>query len=379
MNLDRLFAKMESHVVSGEVPGIVALVSHGDSVHQMAFGNVELDTIFRIASITKPVTAAAGMILVDDGKIGLDDSVEPWLPELANRQVLRDIGSELNDTVHANRPITFRDLQTFTFGFGSVMAMPDTYPIQKPIAEGNLGGDGPPRLSRAPGQDEFMRRLGALPLMHQPGERWLYNTGSDVLGILISRVSGMSLQDFMRERLFQPLGMADTGFSVPESKHHRLPALLWPNEGGLQVFDAAGSSSEIATPPAFQSGSGGLVSTASDYLSFCRMLLRKGQGVLSESSISMMMSDRLVPSQRIGGEIFFGDHSSWGFGGAICIGGEEPWQVPGRYGWDGGFGTSAYSDPSNDLCGVLMTQRMMTSPETPKVFTDFWRCVYEGL
>ena len=162
---------------------------------------MQRDTIFRIASMTKPITAAAAMILVEECKLRLDDPVDPWLPELANRRVLKDISSPLEDTVPANRPITLRDLLTFRMGFGSVMAMPGTHPIQRAVNEQQIGGDGPPKPAETPNPDEWMRRLGALPLMCQPGERWMYNTGSDVLGVLIARASGQSGGSPPRTRL----------------------------------------------------------------------------------------------------------------------------------------------------------------------------------
>jgi CubicO group peptidase (beta-lactamase class C family) len=222
---------MTGHVERGDIPGVVTLLGrageiHVDAIGMKAAGGTEpmrRDTIFRVASITKPITAAATMILVDQGKLRLDDSVERWLPELANRRVLCRIDSQLDDTVPAKRSITVRDLLTFCFGFGSVMAMPGTYPIQQPIRDGHLGGDGPPHPVLMPRAEEWIRRLGELPLMYQPGERWTYHTGSDVLGVLIARVSGKSFETFLRERLFDPLGMKDTAFSVPASKLDRLP------------------------------------------------------------------------------------------------------------------------------------------------------------
>ncbi len=359
---------MNGYVERGEIPGFVTLVARGDEVHVDAVGKLTVDrgdpmhrdTLFRIASLTKPITAAAAMLLVDDGALRLDDSVERWLPELANRRVLKRIDSQLDDTVPAKRPITVRDLQTFCFGFGSVMAMPGTYPIQKPISEGQLGGDGPPHPSLTPAPDEWMRRLGELPLMYQPGERWAYNTGSDVLGVLIARASGKSFGAFLRERLFGPLGMKDTAFSVPTCKVERLPGCYYLDRDSrkLEVFDGS-ENSEYSRPPALESGAGGLVSTVDDYFAFCRMLLNKGvwssQRVLSEAAVESMTRDQLTPDQRIGAELFFRNHSSWGFGIAVNISHELPWTVPGRFGWDGGFGTSAYSDPANQLTGILLT------------------------
>jgi CubicO group peptidase (beta-lactamase class C family) len=324
------------------------------------------------------------MILVDEGALRLDDSVERWLPELANRKVLCRIDAQLDDTVPAGRPITVRDLLTSCFGFGSVMAMPGSYPIQQAIHDGHLGGDGPPHPSLTPGTDEWMRRLGDLPLMYQPGERWAYNTSSDVLGVLIARVSGNSFEAFLRERLFDPLDMKDTAFSVPASKIDRLPDVYQFNHDSkkLEVFDSA-RNSEYSRPPAFESGAGGLVSTVDDYYAFCRTMLNKGvwgrKRLLTQASVESMTSDQLTPHQRKGAEIFFGSHSSWGFGMAVNIQRDKPWMVPGRFGWDGGFGTSAYSDPKNDFIGILLTQRLMDSPEPPAVFKDFWMHAYRSL
>ncbi len=387
-----LHAAMRGYVERGNIPGIVTLIARGDEIHVDAVGTMTLDgddpmrrdTIFRIASISKPITAAATMILVDDGVLRLDDSVERWLPELAKRRVLKRIDSQLDDTVPAKRSITVRDLLTFCFGFGSVMAMPGTYPIQQPIRDGHLGGDGPPHPFLTPGPDEWMRRLGALPLMYQPGERWAYNTGSDVLSVLIARASGKSFGAFLRERLFEPLGMKDTAFSVAASQMDRLPGCYQfnPSSRKLEAFDSL-ENSEYSRQPAFESGAGGLVSTADDYYGFCRMLLNKGvwgkERVLSEAAVESMTRDQISPEQRIGAEVFFGNHSSWGFGMAVNLHREMTWTVPGRFGWDGGFGTSAYSDPSNDVIGILLTQRMMDSPEPPAVFKDFWAGVYRGV
>ena len=386
-----LHTTMNGYAERGDIPGIVTLIACGEEIHVDAIGSMTVDgtkpmgrdTIFRVASITKPIAAAATMILVDDGKLRLEDSVERWLPELANRRVLRRMDSPPEDTVPANRSITVRDLLNSTFGFGSVMARPGTYWIQELIRDGRLGGDGPPHPSLTPGTDEWMRRLGELPLMYQPGERWLYNTSCDVMGVLVSRVSGSSFGTFLRERLFDPLGMKDTGFSVPASKLDRLPGMYVFNHesGKLEEFDKL-RDSEYSRAPAFESGAGGLVSTVDDYYAFCRMMLNKGmwgrERVLTEASVEAMTRDQLTPQQREGAELFFGSHSSWGYGMAVSLRREKPWMVPGRFGWDGGFGTSAYSDPANDLIGILMTQRMMESPKPPAVFTDFWAGAYRA-
>jgi len=286
--------------------------------------------------------------------------------------------------VPARRAITVRDLLTYCMGFGSVMAPPDTYPIQKRIREYRIGGDGPLLASAQPDMDEWLRRLGSLPLMAQPGERWLYHVSGDVLGALVARVSGKSLETFLRRRIFDPLGMKDTSFSVPPSKQGRMPAFYFFSQatGSLELFDDE-LNSAWWTPPAFESGGGGLVSTVDDYFAFSRMMLNNGrhgrEQILSRAAVELMTSDQLTPAQREGSDVFFGAHSSWGLGVAVDIGRSEIYHTPGRFGWSGGFGTTAYTDPAERMIGILFTQRMMDSPEPPRIFTDFWTLAYGAM
>jgi len=390
--LSRMHETLAGYVQRNEIPGLVALVARDDEVHVDALGTLTLDgaapmrrdSIFRIASISKLITAAAAMILVEECRLRLDDSVEPWLPELANRRVLKSLASELDDTVPAHRAITVRDLLTSTMGFGSIMAPPDTYPIQKRIREDNIGGDGPKLQSEWPPTDEWLRRLGALPLLAHPGERWMYHVSLDVLGVLIARTAGQSLGTFLRERLFEPLGMTDTGFRVPRENADRLSDFYrWdPHTNALTLFERAATSTWLDEPP-FESGGGGLVSTIDDYFTFCRVLLNHGrhgrEQILSRASVALMTSDQVTPEQRAGAELFFGTHSSWGFGMAVDIRHTNLFTSPGRFGWTGGFGTIAYTDPAENLIGILFTQRLMDSPEPPKVFVDFWTLAYAAV
>ncbi len=247
--LERMHHVLSGYVERQELPGLVALVGYHDDAHvetlgTLAFGDaapMKRDTIFRIASLTKPITAVAAMLLVEDCQVRLDDSVEAWLPELANRRVLKSISSDLDDTVPAMRAITLRDLLTYRMGFGSVMAMPDTYPIQKFIREYRIGGDGPPRPSQAPGTEEWLQKLGSLPWMAQPGERWLYNVSGDVLGVLIARVSGQPFGVFLQERLGNPtavrvgrrwVGLDDRGLLRLQS-HAAEQRPVWSRAGAL--------------------------------------------------------------------------------------------------------------------------------------------------
>ena len=390
--LERLHQVLSGHVEREELPGLVALVSRHDHIHletlgTLSFGQsavIKRDTIFRIASLSKVIVAVAAMILVEECKVRLDDSIEPWLPELANRGVLKSISSPPDDTVPALRAITVRDLLTYRMGFGSVMAMPDTYPIQKLIREYRIGGDGPMLPSQFPTTDEWLMRLGSLPWVAQPGERWLYHVSGDVLGVLIARVARMSLGRFLRERIFAPLGMKDTAFHVPAEKIRRLPAVYFFNRetNRLDLFDDEASSSWQVEPP-LESGGGGLVSTIDDYFAFCRMMLNQGrhgrEQILSRAAVELMTSDQLTPEQRADSEIFFGGHSSWGLGLAVDIWRDETFHNPGRFGWNGGFGTTAYTDPAQGMIGILFTQRMMDSPQPPKVFTDFWTLAYGAM
>ena len=391
--LGRMHDVMIGYIDRGQVPGLVTLVSCRGEVYVDSFGTltaggkspVQRDTIFRIASMTKPITAAAAMILVEECKLRLDEPVHRLLPELANRKVLKRLDGPLDDTVPAKRPISVRDLLTFRMGFGIFIAQPDAYPILKAANDLHIGM-GPPAPDRVPGPDEWIRRLGTLPLMHQPGKKWMYNSGSDVLGVLIARASGQPFEVFLRERIFAPLGMKDTAFNVPAEKISRLATSYStsPQTGALKVYDPA-ADGQWSRPPAFPSGAGGLVSTADDYLAFSQMMLNKGRlgsvRILSRPSIELMTTDQLTPEQKATSgltEDFFESHG-WGFGVSIVTHRTELAGSVGMYGWDGGLGTSWRGDPMENLTGILLTQSMWTSPSGPDVFLDFWASLYQSI
>jgi CubicO group peptidase (beta-lactamase class C family) len=391
--LDRMRDVMAGHVERG-VPGLVTLVSRRGEVHVEAIGMkaaggpgaggngpIRRDTIFRISSMTKPITAVATMVLVEECKLRLDEPVDRLLPELADRKVLKRLDGPLDDTVPAHRPISVRDLLTFRMGFGMIMAPPDSMPIQKALSERMLG-QGPPAPAATPAPDEWMRRLGTLPLMHQPGEQWMYHTGSDVLGVLIARASGQPFETFLRERIFEPLGMKDSGFSVPAAKMDRLTTSYWSNPVGL--YDEA-VGGQWSRPPAFPSGGAGLVSTVDDYLAFGQMMLDQGkhgsERILSRLSVEVMTTDQLTPEQKVGSDLaagFFGSHG-WGFGVSMVTRRDDVAAVPGQFGWDGGLGTSWRSDPKEEMVGILMTQRAWESPTPPPVTQDFWTSAYQAI
>ena len=386
--LDRMRGVMAGHVERGHAPGIVTLVSRRGETRVDAVGSkvvgggdpMRRDTIFRIASMTKPIAAVAAMILVEECRLRLDDPVDPLLPELADREVLKRPEGPVDETVPANRPITLRDLLTLRLGIGAVLTPPGSYPIQEAMEEAGVA-PGPASPSLPP--DEWMRRLGGLPLIHHPGERWMYETGSDVLGVLLSRATGGPLKAFLRERIFEPLGMDDTGFHLPPAKIDRLAGLYEanPETGELEVYDDAGDS-KWSGPPAFESGGGGLVSTVDDYLAFCRMMLNGGkhgaERILSRPSVELMTTDHLTPGQRQGAEMLLGENGGWGFGMSVVTGRDDLAATPGRFGWDGGYGTSGYSDPGEDMVGILMTQRL-AGPDSPRIDLDFWTSAYAAI
>ncbi|MEV4113104.1 serine hydrolase domain-containing protein [Nonomuraea sp. NPDC049695] len=398
--LNRLREVLARHVESGKIPGLVALVSRGEETHVEAMGTMRhdggapmsRDTIFRMASTTKPVAVAATMVLLDECRLRLDDPVDPWLPELADRQVLRRPDGPLDDTVPARRPITVRDLLTSTCGLGLDMTA-RTAPMMSAFFERGVYGQEDGWLLPAPEPDEWMRRLGTLPLMYQPGERWLYNLGDDVLGVLVARVTGQSFETFLRERIFDPLGMKDTAFHVPADKIDRLPPLYAPDwqTGEFLVEDEA-EGGHHSKPPAFQSGGGGLDSTADDYHAYFRMLLNGGmhgdQRILSRPAVELMTTNRLTPEQTAALQTWArsvvhlshgtGQHGGWGFGMAVRTY-RGDYAPIGQFGWDGGAGTTTHADPANQLVGILLTQTGMSTPDSAHAINDFWTTLYQAI
>lgn len=390
--LGQLHEVLAGHVERGEAPGLVTAVyrrgeTYLDAIGATGFGGrpVQADTIFRISSMSKAITATAALILLEECRLALDEPVDQLLPELANRRVLIRPDSEVGNTIAARRPITLRDLLAFTMGFGIIFAPPGTYPIQNALDQLDLG-QGPPEPAGVPAPDEWMRRLGTLPLLAQPGEAWHYNTASDVLGVLIARASGQDLDVFLRERVFEPLGMKDTGFWVAPEDTGRFATAYRPDRatGELVAWDSP-MDGQWNTSPAFQGGGGGLVSTTVDYLAFARMLLdlgRCGGGrLLARPTVLAMTADQLLPAQKAV-SVFtpgFFDSVGWGYGMAVTTRRDGPSSTVGAYGWNGGHGTSWFSDPAEDLIGVVMTQRAFTSPVPPAICRDFKTLVYQAI
>ncbi len=383
--LARLHDIMAGHVDTGAPPGLVSVVSRRGEVDCEAVGStaveggqpIRSDTIFRISSMTKPITGVATLILLEECVLRLDDPVERLLPELADRRVVRRIDGPVDDTVPAHRSITVRDLLTFRMGFGGYFG---PCPVNDAAAPLQLSV-GPPQPALPPEPDEWMRRLSTLPLMCQPGERWLYHTGADVLGVLIARASGQPFEEFLRRRIFEPLGMKDTGFSVPAADLDRFASgyATDPVTGTLALFDPP--SGQWSTPPVFPSGGAGLVSTAPDFLAFADMLLRGGAPLLSRPSVETMTTDQLTPEQKAVSGFFPDDFDArgWGFCVGIATRRDHPAAQVGQYGWDGGLGTIWRNDPSEQMVTILLTNAAWTTPRPPDIAQDFLTGAYASI
>jgi len=374
---------LKAYVGDGALPGAVGLVARGGRVEVAAVGSTDVgggtpmarDSIFRIASISKPISAAAVLALVDDGRIAPADPVAAWLPELAAPMVVRTPAAPLDDLVPAARPITVADLLSFRAGWGfpSDFSLPAVAPLFSELSQG-------PYLPReVPPTDEWLARLSRIPMLRQPGEAWLYNTSADVLGVLVARVSGQSLPEFLAERIFEPLGMADTGFEVPAAKRDRFTSYYRADgAGGLELLD--GPAGQWSGLPGFPSAAGGLVSTADDWYAFARMLLAggvtggagDGRRVLSPESVRLMTTDQLTGAQREASRLFL-EGQGWGCGGSVDVARTDPWNVPGRYGWVGGTGTAAHLTPATGTVSVLLSQVQLTGPASTPLMHDFWR------
>jgi CubicO group peptidase (beta-lactamase class C family) len=403
--LVELDAALVRNVSPGEVPGLVALVARADGtqhgqVHVMVAGSATLgdpgtpgdlgtpmrrDSIFRVASLSKPITGVAAMLLIEDGAMALDDPVERWLPELGGQRVLRALDSPLADTVPAARPITVEDVLSFRLGFGCIMT-PGSYPIADAEASLGLTTLGAPWPPCRHTSDEWIAALGGLPLMDQPGQRWRYNTGATVAGILIERVSGLPLPQVLAKRVFEPLAMTDTGFHVPAAKLDRFtsmyapPGFMGTTGKGLALYDAA--DGWYTTPPLLPDGAAGLVSTVDDLWAFTAMLA--GGSLLAPESRRLMRRDRTTARDKAENPWFFGAEGQSGWGLMMSVPAEGALTAatdgsPRGYGWDGGSGTTWRTDPATGLTGILLTQRMMTSPAPPEVFRDFWAAAYAAL
>lgn len=395
--LDRLGHTLHGYVERGELAGVVSIIyRRGQVARVYAVGwrdreaqlPMRRDTIFRIASMTKPITAVAALTLVDEGRLRLHDPVDEWLPELADRRVMRDPGGSPDDVVRASRSITLDDLLTYRpgLGWGRSSLGPRMFSLTAQPVAAALGL--PETETLAP--NAWMRRIGQFPLIADPGTLWRYHTSSDILGVLIARVAGQPLGTVLRERVFQPLGMTDTNFTVPQDKRDRLSVLYGPAPD-FSVLDHPRDTA-WAEEPLFPSGGAGLVSTADDYLRFARMLLDKGTfdgaQVLSAGLVEAMATDRLTPQQRADppfapplGQSMWAEHG-FGYGVQVRVAPGDVGPRVGTLSWPGGFGTAWYVDPHEDLAAVIMIQSqnlIVAADWKSTIGKDFLTRTYQAL
>jgi CubicO group peptidase (beta-lactamase class C family) len=361
--LERLTQVADKYVVDGSLPGVVTLIYRkGHLAFASASGYQDLatkapmrrDTIFAMASMTKPITAVAAMMLIEEGKLRLDEPVDRLLPELANRKILIDPSGPLTNVRPSPRPITVRDLLTYRMGIGVIgyAGISDSSPIAKAFAD-----------TTTPGitADEYMARLGGLPLVYAPGERFMYNTPSSVLGVLVSRASGMPFDRFLETRIFRPLEMKDTGFYVPAEKRSRVATVYSPGRRGTLVPTERQAPS---APPAFPSAAGGLYSTADDYMMFARMMLNKGKlgnvRILSRPAVEMMTRDYLTEEAPQSFFIYKDFFAEAGFGYGLQVQTRQTGYgpSPGSYSWQGATGVAWTADPKEQMIYVRLIQRM---------------------
>lgn len=372
-----LRSSLTSHVERGTIGSALAIISRSRDRQVVAVGDgphtIAQDTIVRIASLTKPIVATAVLALAERSLCTLDDPIESHIPELSDRRVLRRLDAELDDTEPARRPITVRHLLTCTMGFGFPMVK-GPLPVMREATALQVA-PGPPRPATPHSPDEWIRRFATLPLMAHPGEQWMYDTSFAVLGVWLSRITGRSLDDVLREYVLDPLSMNDTGFSVPMVKVARLtPCDMADASGHVHgTFDDV-PDSQWARPPAFPDATGGLVSTANDFLVFADMLRAKGihdgRRLLQTSSIEAMTTNVVTEAMRNPATAAFLEPRGWGLGVSVALEAHDDWARPGRYGWEGGLGTSWFNDPAQNASALLVTQRF---PPAFEVFADFWK------
>jgi len=384
--LQRIDQLIERKIGEGKLVGAVTLVARrGKLVHLAAAGHSDLeagkplrsDAIFRIYSMSKPVTTVAAMMLYEEGKFQLDDPVAMYLPEFKDVQVYGEGGT----LVKPKSPMTVRHLMSHTSGltygfFGNT-------PVDRQYRAANLlAGD----ITLA----EFTPRLAKLPLLFHPGEQWNYGVSTDVLGRLVEVWSGLTLEEFLRRRIFEPLGMRDTGFDVPAAKLDRFTVNYQWGMNPLAIGEAAGkravgdhpSKSRYASPAKFFSGGGGLVSTAQDYLRFCQMLLGGGalDGVrlLSPKTVQLMTSDHTKHARLPQVGVTLGGGAGFGLGFKVITDTADNQRIGsvGTFDWSGAASTSFFIDPQEQVVAILMTQKM---PFDTRLTAEFRTAVYQAI
>ncbi len=363
--MGQLQSIVDRHVERGTAPGLLAAVGHADDrLEVAAAGDLDREAIVRIQSMTKAVVTVAALRLVEQGRLDLEDSVERWLPEMADRRVLRTPTSSLDDTVLAQTLMTVRHLLTNMSGYGMAL---EPSPLQDAM-HANQTEAGPEPV--ALGADEWVAALADLPLAFEPGTGWRYHHSFGLLGVLLSRLMGQPLGEHLKADLFGPIGMHDTGYAVPAAQAYRLVAAYRRTEGGhLEQIEPAGEGFYVEPAP-FDVSHAELVSTLADYTAFVRMLaaggVHDGQQIVDPQLWEQMISDQVSASAKTPESFFpgFWDAMGWGFGVAVETSGKHA----GRYGWSGGLGTDFFIDPDGPI-GVVLSQVEMDA-QIFEVFGD---------
>jgi len=368
--LEKIPPALKAIVDAGDLSGFVTMTwRKGEQAQINILGKrdiaaglpMERDTLFRIASMTKPVTSVAALMLMEEGKFRLDDPITKWAPEFANMRVLKDAEGPLDQTTPAPRAITMDDLFThrsgLAYGFSSMGPVAHEY--QRVLGD---------VLNNDMNADQWMKALATLPLLYAPGERFHYSHSTDVLGFIVGRIAGMPFRDFLMQRLFKPLGMKDTDFFVPADKRKRAAVVYRQDQATGKLNPVP--FKQYDSPPAFTGGGGGLISTLDDYLQFARMLLNKGEHngkrYLKAETVQLMCTNRLTAEQRA--IPFLGAIPMWagmGFGLGVSVI-DKPDQLGflgmggvGSFGWPGAFGTWWQADPANDMIMIYLIQNSM--------------------
>jgi len=374
MRLQRITRVMQAAIDRREIAGAVTLIArHGKIAHCEAVGRQDIasgtpmrpDTIFRIYSMTKPITAVATLLLYEEGHFLLDDPVAHFIPEFAEMKVFTRESATGIEVADLERPITIRHLLLHTSGlpYDNV----EGSPVKRLYAQAQIRG-----------RDELLaekaRRIAQLPLMHQPGSGWTYGWSTDVLGRLVEVVSGQPFDSFLKERIFDPLAMVDTGFHVPATQLGRLATVYGPGDQGDLQPDYRPELA-YAEPPRYLSGGGGLVSTATDYARFCQMLLNGGklddERLLSRATVALMLADHLPGQPRPFPPDFpVAAGYSMALGGATLVDGALAGLLSskGSYEWGGAADTRFWIDRTEDLIGVFMIQLLPLSFRLPRLF-----------
>jgi CubicO group peptidase (beta-lactamase class C family) len=379
--LERLHAVLEKRVEEKEMPGMVTVLArHGKIVDYRTYGKMDKDAIFRIYSMTKPVTGVAMMILYEQGKWSPQDPIAKYIPEFANLKVYKGEANGQPVTEAPAHPPTMAELMSHTAGF--TYGLFSATPVDKMYLSPNIFG--------SPNLQEFVSRLSRVPLLYQPGTKWVYSVSVDIQGYIVEKLSGKPLGVFMKENIFDPLGMKDTGFHVDAAKLDRLAKLYSMSPAGALTETGGGNlAMNYTKEPGMPSGGGGLVSTASDYLRFCQMLLQGGQldgvRILSPASVALMRTNRVPQAVRDANEYGIGFlHISPGFGFGFDFGVyTDPGFIShtvgkGTYTWGGAAGTWFWIDPTNDIVFVGMVQRMIDA-RSPDMDTIAHESVYQAL